>query len=70
MKVNRKFQVLRIITDKYINYSGHDKVIHSFEKVFLGDSLDSCMDFLCSCSDGRFRVMCRANKKLVAVLNC
>lgn len=68
--VKRQFLVLRIIADHYLNYSGHEKVIHSFEKVFLGSSLDSCVDYLFTCYDGRFRIMCRSNKKLVAILNC
>lgn len=64
------YKVVRITTYHYKNNRGYEKVSHDFVACFKARSLESCVDFISNCVDGRFRVVRTNGKRFFRTLNC
>ena len=64
------YRVVRVTTYHFKNLRGYEKVAHDFKVCYKAHSLDSCLDFISNCCDGRFRVVRTNGKKFFRTLNC
>lgn len=70
MKMKRTFIVLGLCTYKELTLLGNEKVYHEFKKLGSFLNLDSAVNYILDCDDGRFRIVRRAGKRFLPTLSC